>query len=103
MRRTETHARSLDPVWDEVFEFDGRGVGSAMGVSTTHSLAQLLSNPTPTLIPLTLTLTLILILTLTLTRTRTRTRTLGGRLRLPLSVRDLAGGQLTRIPTHTLL
>ena len=69
MRRTETHARSLDPVWDEVFEFDGRGVGSAMGVSTTHSLAQpttfslatgptyrsptLLpcSNPTPTLTP----------------------------------------------------
>ena len=40
MRRTETHARSLDPVWDEVFEFDGGGVGSAMGVSTTHSLAQ---------------------------------------------------------------
>ena len=69
MRRTETHARSLDPVWDEVFEFDGRGVGSAMGVSTTHSLAQLLSNPTPTLIPLTLTLTLILTLTLTLALT----------------------------------
>eukprot|EP00964_Phaeocystis_antarctica_P120784 scaffold84517_cov55-Phaeocystis_antarctica.AAC.4 len=25
-RRTETHAPSLDPIWDETFEFDGKGV-----------------------------------------------------------------------------
>jgi len=25
-RRTETHALSLDPIWDEIFQFDGKGV-----------------------------------------------------------------------------
>ena len=37
-RRTETHALSLDPIWDEIFQFDGKGVGTSQCTTSPFPL-----------------------------------------------------------------